>query len=131
MQLQAHRANVMLTGDRTWRAGGEGVSLEAFRTVAHGHMVVDAAQCRRCADALARVDALVVLARLIAWALGVRDALRLALHVRIAEVASQAFANGNAIFFRAACVVGAHARIADCLRWRRQRWKGYDKTTLL
>ena len=121
----------MLTGDRSWRAGSEGVSLVAFRTVAHGHVIVDTAQCRRSADALARIDALVVLARLVALALSVRNAFGLALHIGIAEEASQTFTDGNAILFRAACVIGAHARIADGLRWRWQRWNGYDRTVLL
>ena len=84
----------MLTGHGSWRAGRERVALEAVRTVAHGHMIVDTAQRRRCADALARVDALVVLACLVALALGVRDALRLALHIWVAEEASQALADG-------------------------------------
>ena len=111
----------MLTGDRSRRAGGEGVALVAFRTVAHGHVIVNTAQCRRRADSLARVDAFVVLAGLIARALGVRDALGLALHIRVAEVARQTFAYGNAALLRASRIVSAHARVANSLGWWRER----------
>ena len=112
----------MLTGHGSWCAGGEGVALVALRTVAHGDMIVDSAQRRRRADAVTGVDALVVLACLVARTFGVRDAFGLALHIRVAEEASRALADGYVVPFSAARIVGADSRVADGLGWWRKRW---------
>ena len=109
----------MLTCDRLRRAGGEGVSLVTFRTVAHGHVVVNAAQRRRRADALARIDALVVFARLVALALSVRNALGTAAGVRIAEEIGEARADCDAVVLATSGVRPAHSWVADGLYRRR------------
>ena len=84
-------------------------------------MIVDTAQRRRCADALARVDALVVLACLVARALGVRDALGSAAGVGVSVEVGQARADSQTVVLAALRVRSAGARVADGLGWCRSR----------